>query len=289
MPDFSACNSWATHGAPIPPGQMDAAGPSRQESGPRNAQGVGSRSELDQGKKSCLGMARLVGRKALVIGADAGIGRAVAIAFAREGADLVMNYLPDGERNARDVLALIRAEGHRAIAIPGDLRDQAFCLELVQRTHEVLGGIDVLANAACAAAAPVDGDAVRDDDIPFRAHLYAMFWLCRAILPLMPPGAAIINTAEILPCRDDGVARDDASTQAAIFAFTGALVRQAAARGVRVNLVRPGPMWTPANTDGDQPADLAALYVLLASRDNNLLSGEIYGVSGGMPDALAPR
>lgn len=288
MPDFSACNPWATHGAPIPPGQMDAARPSRQESGPRHDNGVGGQFELDHGEKNYRGMARLIGRKALVIGADTGIGRAVAIAYAREGADLVMNYLPDGERHARDVLALIRAEGHRAIAIPGDLRDQAFCLELVQRTHEALGGIDVLANAACAVA-PVDGDAVRDDDIPFRAHLYAMFWLCRAILPLMPPGAAIINTAEILPCRDDGVARDDASTQAAILAFTGALVRQAAARGVRVNLVRPGPMWTPAKTDGAQPADLAALYVLLASRDNNLLSGEIYGVSGGMPDALAPR
>jgi NAD(P)-dependent dehydrogenase (short-subunit alcohol dehydrogenase family) len=306
MPVFSDWNPCVMQGAFLPADQTGSSGAANaawraagedgsDESGKRAAGNPGpdtgasaGRMGLDHGENSYRGRGRLAGRKALVIGADAGIGRAVAIAYAREGADVVVNFLPAGERAGSEVLAQIRAEGRRAVAIPGDVRDQAFCLELVQRAHEAMGGIDLLANAACAADVPDDGGMLRDDHIPFRAHLYAMFWLCRSVLPLMPPGASIINTAQIQPCNADTVVQDDSATQAAIVAFTRALVRQAAAREVRVNLVRPGPLRTLLQPDGGQPAQVAALYVLLASRDNNLLSGELYGVTGGLADGVAP-
>lgn len=237
----------------------------------------------DHGEASYRGTARLAGRKALVIGADAGVGRAVAIAYAREGADVAVHYLPENEAHAQDVLALMRAEGGRVVALPGDLRDHVFCIELVHRAHGALGGIDILANAACAGEVPADAQD-RLDDIPFRDHLYAMFWLCRNAVPVMKPGAVILNTAEIRSCRDDlAPQHDDASTQAAIVAFTRALVRQAGTRGIRVNLVRGGPVWTPTRRDGSQSAEVAALYVLLASQDNGLVSGEIYGVTETLP------
>jgi len=247
--------------------------------GPTPSRGASYR---DHGEASYRGTGRLAGRRALVIGADAGVGRAVAIAYAREGADVVAHYLPENEAQAQDVIALLRAEGGRVVAIPGDLRDHVFCIELVHRAHDALGGIDILANAACAGEIPPE-ERDRLDDIPFRDHLYAMFWLCRNAVPVMQAGAVILNTAEIRSCRDELVPQhDDASTQAAIVAFTRALVRQAATRGIRVNLVRAGPLWTPSQRDASQPAEIAALYVLLASSDNSLVSGEIYGVTGSL-------
>ncbi|WP_187394978.1 SDR family oxidoreductase [Pigmentiphaga aceris] len=240
-------------------------------------------SHQDHGETSYRGAARLAGRRALVIGADAGVGRAVAIAFAREGADIAVHYLPENEAYAQDVLALIRSEGGRVVAIPGDLRDHAFCIELVHRACDALGGIDILANAACAGEVPVEA---RDrlDDIPFREHLYAMFWLCRNAVPVMQRGAVILNTADIRACHPDAeLHHDDASTQAAIVAFTRALVRHAGTRNIRVNLVRSDPMWSPLQRDGNHPTEIAALYVLLASPDSNLVSGEIYEVAGTLP------
>lgn len=248
--------------------------------GPASGRGASYR---DHGETSYRGTRRLAGRRALVIGADAGVGRAVAIAYAREGADVAVHYLPENEAQAQDVLALLRAEGGRVVAIPGDLRDHVFCIELVHRAHDALGGIDILANAACAGEIPAE-ERDRLDDIPFRDHLYAMFWLCRNAVPVMQPGAVILNTAEIRSCRDDLAPQDDdASTQAAIVAFTRALVRQAGTRGIRANLVQAGPMWTPTRRDGSQPVAIAALYVMLASPDSSLVSGEIHGVTGVLP------
>lgn len=232
----------------------------------------------DRGETSCRQRNRLAGRKALVIGADSNIGRVVAIACAREGADLALHYLSAHDGPAQALLAQLQDQGVRAVGIPGDLRDQAFCIAMVERARDALGGIDMLANAGCV---PPRDEEAQLDDIPFRDHLYAMFWLCRNALPVMAPGASIINTDWRQSCRRDGLLqRADASTQAATVAFTRALVRQGEARGIRVNLVRPAPTWSPTRLDGDQLAQIAAVYVRLASRDSNLASGEIYRMTG---------
>ena len=254
------------------------------------------------GEDSYKGFGRLAGRKALITGADSGIGRAVAIAFAREGADIVMNYLPAEEEDAREVVALIEQAGRKVVAAPGDISDEMFCVALVDTANKALGGIDILVNVAGKQTAQkaIADLTTEQFDATFRTNVHAMFWLCKAALPLMPPGATIINTTSIQAYQPSEFLLDYASTKAAIVAFTHALAKQVAEKGIRVNAVAPGPVWTPLQTSGGQPqdkipelgtmvplgrpgqpAELAPIYVLLASQESSYVTGEIYGVTGG--------
>ncbi|MEE1865891.1 MULTISPECIES: SDR family oxidoreductase [Pseudomonas] len=258
----------------------------------------------DHGEQSYQGFGRLKGRKALITGADSGIGRAVAIAFAREGADIVLNYLPVEQPDAREVITLIEAEGRRAIALPGDLKDEAFCRDLVDKAHEQLGGLDILVNVAGKQVARKEVGRISSEqfDATMKTNVYALFWLCQAAVPLMPAGATIINTASIQSYDPSATLLDYATTKAAIVAFTKALAKQVIERGIRVNAVAPGPIWTVLQPSGGQPdekipqfgghtpmkrpgqpAECAPLYVLLACQESSYITGEIFGVTGGNP------
>ena len=256
----------------------------------------------DHGETSYKGFGRLAGRKALITGGDSGIGRAVAIAFAREGADVVINYLPSEEKDAAEVMTLIRDAGRKAVALPGDIKDETFCIDLVRHSHEALSGLDILVNVAGKQTAVKEiADLTTDQfEATFRTNVTAMFWLCKAAIPLMPPGATIINTTSIQGYQPSPTLLDYASTKAAITAFTKALAKQIASKGIRVNAVAPGPVWTPLQPSGGQPqekipslgsqtpigrpgqpAELASVYVLLASQESSYVTAEIYGVTGG--------
>lgn len=260
--------------------------------------------EPDHGEMSYIGFGRLEGRKALITGADSGIGRAAAIAFAREGADIVLNYLPEEEADAQEVVALITAEGCRAIALPGDIKDEAFCTSLVKDAVQALDGLDILVNVAGKQIAQQHISELSSEqfDHTFKTNVYALFWLCKAAVPYMPPGATIINTASIQSYDPSATLLDYASTKAAIVAFTKALSSQVIKQGIRVNAVAPGPIWTVLQpTDGQpaekipsfgsqvpmkrpgQPAECAPLYVLLASQESSFITGEVFGVTGGNP------
>ncbi|GLX13985.1 NAD(P)-dependent oxidoreductase [Pseudomonas straminea] len=260
--------------------------------------------EPDHGEESYIGFGRLAGRKALITGADSGIGRAAAIAYAREGADIVLNYLPEEEPDAQEVIKLIEAEGRRAVAIPGDLKDEVFCVSLVRDAVEALGGLDILVNVAGKQITQKHISEITTEqfDHTFKTNVYAMFWLCKAAVAHMPPGAAIINTASIQSYDPSGTLLDYASTKAAIVAFTKALSSQVIEQGIRVNAVAPGPIWTVLQpSDGQpqekiptfgsqvpmkrpgQPAECAPLYVLLASQESSYITGETFGVTGGNP------
>lgn len=260
--------------------------------------------EPDHGEETYVGFGRLAGRKALITGADSGIGRAAAIAFAREGADIVLNYLPEEEVDAREVVALITAEGRRAVALPGDIKDEAFCTSLVKDAIQALDGLDILVNVAGKQIAQQHISELSSEqfDHTFKTNVYALFWLCKAAIPHMPPGATIINTASIQSYDPSATLLDYASTKAAIVAFTKALSSQVIKQGIRVNAVAPGPIWTVLQpTDGQpaekipsfgsqvpmkrpgQPAECAPLYVLLASQESSFITGEVFGVTGGNP------
>jgi NAD(P)-dependent dehydrogenase (short-subunit alcohol dehydrogenase family) len=256
----------------------------------------------DHGEKSYQGSGRLVGRKALLTGGDSGIGRAAAIAFAREGADVAINYLPVEEPDAREVIDLIRAEGRKAVAIPGNIRSESFCSRLVDEAVRELGGLDILVNNA---AMQVTQDKIADItteqfDSTFKTNVYAMFWITKAALPHLEPGAAIINTSSVQAYDPSPSLLDYAQTKACIVAFTKALAKQVAKQGIRVNAVAPGPFWTPLQPSGGadlenlipfgestplgrpgQPAELGPLYVLLASQESSYATGQVYGASGG--------
>ena len=257
----------------------------------------------DHGEESYRGSARLPNRKALVTGGDSGIGRAAAIAFAREGADVVINYLPSEERDAKEVVELIEAAGRKAFAIPGDLSNESFCKRLVQQAHKKLGGLDVLALVAGKqhAVEKISDITTKQMEETYRINVFALFWLCKAALPLMPKGGSIITTASIQATHPSPSLLDYAPTKAAILAFTRALARQVAEDGIRVNCVAPGPVWTPLQTSGGQPdkkipafgtetpmkrpgqpVEMAPLYVLLASQESSYVTGEVYGATGGL-------
>lgn len=257
----------------------------------------------DHGESSYKGFGRLAGRKALITGADSGIGRAAAIAYAREGADIVLNYLPQEERDAKEVVALIEAEGRKAICLPGDISQEAFCKTLIAQANEKLGGLDILVNVAGKQVAVEDITELTTEqfDATYRTNVYAMFWLCQAAVPLMPAGATIINTTSVVAVNPPAGLLDYASTKAAISAFTKSLAKQVIKRGIRVNAVAPGPFWTPLQPSGGQPqdvvqkfgaetaferpgqpAELASLYVLLASQESSYATGEVYGATGGL-------
>ncbi|AMH43899.1 MULTISPECIES: SDR family oxidoreductase [Burkholderiaceae] len=256
----------------------------------------------DHGETSYKGFGRLAGRRALITGADSGIGRAVAIAFAREGADVVLNYLQSEEQDAREVVSLVEQAGRKAVALPGDIGDESFCKSLVSQTIEQLGGIDILVNVAGKQTAVEDiADLSTEQfEATLRTNVLAMFWLCKAALPHMPPGATIINTTSIQSYQPSPSLLDYAPSKAAITAFTHALAKQVIGKGIRVNAVAPGPVWTPLQPSGGQPqekivtfgsevpmkrpgqpAELAPVYVLLASQESSFTTGEVYGVTGG--------
>ncbi len=256
----------------------------------------------DHGQTTYRGSDRLKGRKALITGGDSGIGRAVALAFAREGADVAINYLPVEETDAQETIELIEEAGRKAVAIPGDISDERFCGELVKRAVEVLGGIDILVNNA--------GKQVYVDDLgkltskqfqeTFTTNVFAMFWITKAAVPHMPPGASIINTTSIQSYQPSPGLLDYASTKGAITAFTKSLAKMLVEKGIRVNAVAPGPIWTPLqpsygqppeklakfgqNTPlgrAGQPAEVAPAYVFLASQESSYITAEVIGVTGG--------
>lgn len=256
----------------------------------------------DHGETSYKGSGRLKGRKALVTGGDSGIGRAAAIAFAREGADVVINYLPEEQSDADEVITLIEAEGRKAVAIPGDLKNEEFCTLLVKKAHSELGGLDLIANVAGRqkAVESIADLTTEQFDETFKTNVYALFWVCKAALPLMPEGASIINTASIQAYEPSASLLDYAPTKSSIVAFSKALSKQVVEKGVRINVVAPGPVWTPLQTSGGQPqeaivtfgsqvpmkrpgqpAECAPLYVFLASQESSYITGEVFGVTGG--------
>ena len=263
----------------------------------------GMQPKADHGETSYRGSRRLPNRRALVTGGDSGIGRATAIAFAREGADVAINYLPSEEADAREVIALIEAAGRKAYALPGDLSDEAFCKQLVKEAHSKLGGLDVLACIAGKQHAEEKIANVTTEQLEetYRVNVFSLFWTCKAALPLMPPGGSIITTASIQATHPSPSLLDYAPTKAAILAFTRALARQVAEDGIRVNCVAPGPVWTPLQTSGGQPdekipdfgsetpmkrpgqpVEMSPLYVLLASQESSYVTGEVYGATGGL-------
>ena len=256
----------------------------------------------DHGEETYKGSGRLAGRKALVTGGDSGIGRAAAIAFAREGADVAINYLPAEEPDAKEVVELIRKAGRKAVAIPGDIKDEAFCKQMVERAVKEMGGLDILVNNAARQIAheSVLEITTENFDETFKTNVYAMFWITKAAIPHMKPGAAIINTTSINAFDPNDTMIDYAATKGAIMIFTKGLAKQLAKKGIRVNAVAPGPVWTPLQVPGGQlpdaipefgkstpmgragqPAELAGIYVLLASNEASFSSGQVFGAEGG--------
>ena len=256
----------------------------------------------DSGERSYRGSGRLAGRKALVTGGDSGIGRAAVIAFAREGADVAINYYPTEEPDAQDVAKLLRAEGRKVVLIPGDLTDEKFCRDLVARANRELGGLDILVNNAAyqQSKASIAEISAEQFDRTMKTNVYAMFHLCKAAIPLMKPGSAIINTGSVNSVNPGEELLDYATTKGAILIFTKGLAKQLGPKGIRVNMVAPGPVWTPLQVAGGQlpgkmgefgqdtplgragqPAELAGLYVALAEAGNSFTSGSTFGANGG--------
>ena len=258
----------------------------------------------DLGEESYRGTGRLRGRKALITGGDSGIGAAVAIAFAREGADVAISYLPEEEEDAQRIAGLIREAGVQALTLPGDLKDSAYCREIVSSTVETFGGLDILVNNGGKQIYSEDIVDLSDEqfDHTFKTNVYAMFWLTKAAVEHMPAGSTIINTTSIQAYSPSDVLIDYASTKATINAFTKGIAQQLAPKGIRANAVAPGPIWTVLQpTDGQppekienfgkdtplgrmgQPAELAPAYVFLASAESSYVAGETLNVNGGRP------
>jgi len=256
----------------------------------------------DHGEDSYVGHGRLKGRRALITGGDSGIGRATAIAYAREGADVAIGYLPSEEADAAEVVALIEKAGVKALALPGDVRDEAWNAAMVARVVENFGGLDLLVVNAGHQQYRTDVAEVStsDFDATMKTNLYALHWLCQAAEPHLPPGAAIIATASIQAYEPSDILLDYATTKAGIVAYTKALAKQMIGKGVRVNAVAPGPFWTVLQPSGGQPqekveqfgahsafgrpgqpVEIAPVYVLLASQEASFVTGEVWGVTGG--------
>jgi NAD(P)-dependent dehydrogenase (short-subunit alcohol dehydrogenase family) len=256
----------------------------------------------DHGEHSYKGSGRLEGRKALITGGDSGMGRAAAIAFAREGADVAINYFPSEEPDAKDVIALIEAAGRNGIALPGDLRDETFCRDLVEKAVKSLGGLDILvSNAGRQQAHDSILDITSEDfDATMKTNIYAPFWIIKAALPHLKPGSVIIGTASEQAYDPSPDLYDYAQTKAATMNYVKSLAKQLGPRGIRVNGVAPGPVWTPLQVSGGasqeklqqfgshtsfgrpgQPAELASIYVQLAAADASFATGQIYGAAGG--------
>jgi len=256
----------------------------------------------DHGEKSYKGSGRLKGRKALITGGDSGMGRATAIAYAREGADVAINYYPTEEPDAKEVIALIKAEGRKAIALPGDLRDEAFCKKLVDDAFNALGGLDIIvSNAGRQQSHQSILDISSEDfDATMKTNIYAPFWIIKAALPRLQPGSVIIGTTSEQAYDPSPDLYDYAQTKAATMNYVKSLAKQLGPKGIRVNGVAPGPIWTPLQVSGGasmeklkqfgsdtalgrpgQPAELASIYVQLAANDGSFATGNIYGSGGG--------
>ncbi|WP_447867673.1 SDR family oxidoreductase [Rahnella bonaserana] len=256
----------------------------------------------DHGETTYKGSSRLKGRKALITGGDSGIGRAVAIAFAREGADVAINYLPQEESDAQEVVKLLSDEGHKIIALPGDIRTEIFCKTLVEEAAEKLGGLDLLVNNAgrqqfCDSIKDLTTEAF---DATFKTNVYALFWITKAALNYLPRGSSIINTSSVQAFLPSDNLLDYSQTKASIVAFTKSLAKQLGPEGIRVNAVAPGPYWTALQISGGQPqekiekfgeqaplgrpgqpAEIAALYVAFASPESSYSSGQVWCSDGG--------
>ena len=256
----------------------------------------------DHGETSYKGSGRLSGRKALITGGDSGMGRAAAIAYAREGADVAINYLPAEEPDAREVINLIKKEGRTGLAIPGDLTDEAFCRQLVEQTVQGLGGLDiVVCNAARQQTRASILDVSSEDfDATMKTNIYAPFWIIKAALPHLKPGSCIIGTTSEQAYDPSPDLYDYAQTKAATMNYVKSLAKQLASKGIRVNGVAPGPIWTPLQVSGGatmeklekfggmtplgrpgQPVELASIYVQLAAADASYATGQVYGAAGG--------
>ncbi|MFG2100258.1 SDR family oxidoreductase [Micromonospora echinaurantiaca] len=259
--------------------------------------------EPDHGEESYRGTGKLAGKRALITGGDSGIGRAVAIAFAREGADVLISYLSE-DADARETIRWVEEAGRTGVAVRGDITDERHCQELVDRAVRDLGGLDILVNNAAFQMAQekgIAGISSEQFDRVLKTNLYAMFWLCKAALPHLSEGSAIINTSSIQAFDPSPQLLDYATTKAGIVNFTKALAQELAERGVRVNAVAPGPIWTPLipatmpeqkveqfgqdTPEGrpGQPAELAPAYVFFASQESSYVTGEVLGVTGGRP------
>ena len=256
----------------------------------------------DHGEKSYKGSGRLQGRKALITGGDSGMGRAAAIAYAREGADVAINYFPSEEPDAQEVIHLIQQAGRKGVAIPGDLRDEAFCRKLVAEAVEKLGGLDiVVSNAGRQQARQSILDVSSEDfDATMKTNIYAPFWIIKAALPHLKAGSCIIGTTSEQAYDPSPDLYDYAQTKAATMNYVKSLAKQLGGRGIRVNGVAPGPIWTPLQVSGGatqqklqhfggqtslgrpgQPVELASIYVQLAASDASFATGNIYGSGGG--------
>lgn len=270
----------------------------------QSAPGLQSKMEPvpDCGEESYVGYGRLKDRKALVTGGDSGIGHAVAIAYAREGADVAINYLPSEQKDAEEVADLIREAGRKAVLIPGDLSDEEFCKQMVQEANRQLEGLDILALIAGKQVAVDNIEELTTEQFKktFETNVFSLFWIVKEALPLLPPGSTIITTSSTQAYQPGNELLDYAATKSAIIAFTRGLAKQIAPKGIRANIVAPGPVWTPLQVVGGQPdekipefgqntplkragqpVELAAVYVLLASPESSFTTAEVYGVTGG--------
>jgi NAD(P)-dependent dehydrogenase (short-subunit alcohol dehydrogenase family) len=281
--------------------------PGPEQQGPEQLEHPGLSREMDlkpdYGEDSYRGSGKLADRRALITGGDSGIGRAVALAFAREGADLLIAYLPSEEDDARETCRLVEDTGRKVVAVPGDIREEQHCVELVERTVADLDGLDILVNNAAYQMSQrgIADITTEQFDRVMKTNVYAMFWLCKAALSHLEPGSSIINTTSIQAYQPSPQLLDYATTKAAILNFTKGLAQELAPKGIRVNAVAPGPIWTPlipatlppdkveqfgADTPlgrAGQPAELAPAYVFLASTDSSYITGERIGVTGGNP------
>jgi len=257
----------------------------------------------DHGETSYKGSGRLLGRKALITGGDSGMGRAAAIAYAREGADVAINYFPTEEPDAKQVIELIQKEGRKAIAIPGDLRDQKFCKQLVAKAMQELGGLDILVNNAGRQQSFDSILEMPDEEFDWmmKTNIYAPYWIIKAALPHLKPGAVIIGTTSEQAYDPSPELYAYAQTKAATMNYVKSLAKQLGPKGIRVCGVAPGPIYTPLQISGGaskekfeefgskyplgragQPAELASIYVQLAAEDATYTTGNIYGAGGGM-------
>jgi NAD(P)-dependent dehydrogenase (short-subunit alcohol dehydrogenase family) len=261
------------------------------------------RTQPDHGEESYRGSGKLTGKRALITGGDSGIGRAVAIAFAREGADVAIVHLPEEQDDADQTLKWVEDAGRKGLSIPGDLRDESFCTSVVERVVSELGGLDILVNNAAYQMAQQSFTDITTEqfDRVFKTNVYALFWLSKAAVPHLQPGSSIIHTSSVEAYQPKPALFDYAATKAAIVNMTKSMSQELIEKGIRVNTVAPGPIWTPlipATMPEDeveqfssstpigragQPAELAPAYVFLASQESSYVIGERIGVTGGMP------
>lgn len=256
----------------------------------------------DHGEKTYTGSGRLMGRKALITGGDSGIGRAAAIAYAREGADVAINYLPEEEPDAKEVVALIRQAGRKAVAIPGDIRTEDFCKKLVAQAVQELGGLDILVNNAGHQKTheSILDISTEEFERTMKTNIYAPFWITKAALPHLKPGSSIIGLSSVQAYDPSENLYDYAQTKAATTSYVKSLAKQLGPKGIRVNGVAPGPVWTALEVSGGQtqeniekfgedtplgrpgqPAELASIFVQLADNSASFTTGHIYGAAGG--------